>query len=339
MRIPIWILITTMVRRVLRREAKHVQSSASSLTVLLTVFAERPRALSPRQHIAYVCEKNARDAEACCWQDPETKTIPSKGISRMFGEFSASFDTLVVSMLDIVMKGIAANGTAPFFDRQISRKRQEFLLHFVQAQMVTYEAADLGISRGWFYWTFKTEGGAFAEWNFMRGVREGWIPKIPDPFKASVDLYGTCENIIFRTNDDTDIVHEFPDPNSLDPNNWQGVTIDDDVVLSHGNSLLKGKTKQEKDADEKARASDIPAPTPTTARHEDMNNAEDDALKHLVDNRNFDNPTEVAKKSGLTVIPVLFLCFLMYGVKRVFFDSDPRAALKGYSQIDGPLNV
>ena len=28
------------------------------------VFAEKPRALSPRQHIAYVCRKNARDTDA-----------------------------------------------------------------------------------------------------------------------------------------------------------------------------------------------------------------------------------------------------------------------------------
>merc|ERR1712043_132301 len=105
------------------------------------------------------------------------------------------------------------------------------------AQMVTYEAKDVGVSSGWFYWTFKMEGGAFAEWNFLRGQDEGWIPKIPSPSVPSVDLYGSCLDIIFKTDDDESIIHEFPDPKSLDPTNWQGFSIDDDVVVSHGQSL------------------------------------------------------------------------------------------------------
>lgn len=306
------------------------------------VFAERPRALSPRQHIAYVCQKNTREADACCWNDPKNKTIPSKGISRVFGEWSASFDTLVISMLDVVMKGIARNGTAPFLDRTISNRRKEFLSNFVQAQMVTYEAADLGISRGWFYWTFKTEGGAFAEWNFMRGIREGWIPRIPDPSVASVDLYGICENIIFRTNDSMDIVHEFPDPTSGDKNNWQGVKIDDDVVISHGNSLLKGKTADEKSDDAKARAKATPAPIPSTEEQmtDDVSTSEDDALSNVVVNSNVDNAGDVAKKGGMALIPFLFVSFLVYGVNRVFFTGNPldRAGRQGYVQV-GPLQV
>ena len=88
------------------------------------------------------------------------------------------------------------------------------------SQMVTYEAAEEGVSSGWFYWTLKMEGGAFAEWDFLRGLREGWIPTLPAENTASVDRYGTCYEIIFKTNDSTDIIHEFPDPKSLDPTNW-----------------------------------------------------------------------------------------------------------------------
>lgn len=33
------------------------------------------------------------------------------------------------------------------------------------------------------------------------------------------------------------IIHEFPDPNSLDPNNWQGFSLDDDIVVTHGQTL------------------------------------------------------------------------------------------------------
>ncbi len=87
------------------------------------------------------------------------------------------------------------------------------------------------------YFHMQNRGGAFAEWNFLRGQEEGWIPKIPSPDTSSIDLYGTCYDIIFRTKDDESIVHEFPDPKSLDPNNWQGFNIDDDVVVTHGQSL------------------------------------------------------------------------------------------------------
>lgn len=200
------------------------------------VFAERPRGLSPRQHIAYVCQHNHRDTVACCYDD-EDKKEPSQAISRIIGEWSASFDTLVCDKLDIVMAGIAVNGTAAEFDREIEPERKAFLRNFVEAQMVTYESADVGVSRGWFYWNFKMEGGAFTEWDFLRGIKDGWMPPIPAPDVSSVDLYGSCYDILLKTNDDDSIIHEFPDPSSLDPNNWQGVLINDDVVVSHGQSL------------------------------------------------------------------------------------------------------
>ena len=75
------------------------------------------------------------------------------------------------------------------------------------------------------------------EWDFLRGIKEGWIPRIPSKEVSSTDLYGTCYDIIFKTNDDMSIIHEFPDPNSIDLSNWQGFDTDDDVVLSHGDSL------------------------------------------------------------------------------------------------------
>jgi hypothetical protein len=36
-------------------------------------------------------------------------------------------------------------------------------------------------------------------------------------------------------------VHEYPDPNHLPPDTWFGDEINDDVVLSHGDTLLKGR--------------------------------------------------------------------------------------------------
>jgi len=72
------------------------------------VFAEEPRALSPRQHIAYVCRYHTHYTTGCCYEDQDKKKIPSKGISRIVGEWSASFDTLVVDKLTDVMDEIVS---------------------------------------------------------------------------------------------------------------------------------------------------------------------------------------------------------------------------------------
>lgn len=40
-----------------------------------------------------------------------------------------------------------------------------------------------------------------------------------------------------RTEDDMSVIHEFPDPEDT-PDMWIGGPIDDDVVLSHGESVL-----------------------------------------------------------------------------------------------------
>jgi len=51
----------------------------------------------------------------------------------------------------------AKTGKALDFDREIPAARKQFLRSFVEAQMVAYEAASVGVSSGWFFWTFKTE--------------------------------------------------------------------------------------------------------------------------------------------------------------------------------------
>jgi len=210
------------------------------------VFSAPPRALSPKQHIALTCQKNRKDTNVCCYQDYEgevNNTIPSEGISRIIGEWSASFDTLPVDKEAQVMEGIAKTGIAPEHDRQISPAQQAFLRAFTEAQMVTYEAADEGISRGWFFWTFKTQGGALAEWDYLRGSSEGWIAPLLPPNVASVTEFGSCYDILLRTEDDMSVIHEFPS-GPADPNNWQGIPITDDVVVSHGESLLTLKEGQ-----------------------------------------------------------------------------------------------
>jgi hypothetical protein len=198
------------------------------------------------------------------------------------------------------MEAIAVNGTALEMDRQLSPLRKDFVRHFVEAQMVTYEAEDVGVSSGWFFWTLKMEGGAFAEWDFLRGLKEGWIPSIPSPQVASKDLYGTCEDIIFKVKDDSmAIVNEFPDPSTLDPNNWQGVAIDDDLVVSHGQSLFEVDDILEIDSMDSI-------DTPPSAGHFNVGS-------HIL-------------------LPLAVICCFAYGFKRSLFG---KAARGQYTSING----
>jgi len=195
------------------------------------VFASSVRTMSPREHLARVC--NPEDAQeeitSCCYEDATDNNVPSQGgVKRISTEWSAAFDAMPGELLQVVMQGIAASGTAPDFHRRISPERQAFLKKFVEAQIVAYEAADTGLSQGWFYWTWKVEGGAFAEWDFSRGLFEGWIPPIAPSNTSSQELYGTCNEILLHTNNTMDVVHPFP---WGDPDYWEH----DDFVPSEVN--------------------------------------------------------------------------------------------------------
>ena len=133
-----------------------------------------------------------------------------------------------------VMESIRYTGLAPEMDRQLKPARQAFLRNFVEAQIVNYEP---DISSGWFFWNFKMEGGYCAEWDFLRGQKEGWFPKLLEPDVTAEDVYGSCYEIMFRTDDDRSILEEYP------PTPWDLDTIpnpmSDDVVLSTGENIQK----------------------------------------------------------------------------------------------------
>jgi len=109
----------------------------------------------------------------------------------------------------------------------------------VEAQMVAYEEAQVGTSSGHIFWNFKMEGRAFLEWDFLTGVSEGWIPHYPTPNVSSIDRFGSCYDIIYRTNDSYAIVDEYPNPKDLDWTAWQGWSVDDDFVVNDGKIVIR----------------------------------------------------------------------------------------------------
>ena len=94
-------------------------------------------------------------------------------------------------------------------------------------------------------------GGTFAEWDFLRGISEGWIPSIPAPHIASAELYGSCYDILFEAEDDVkeiSFVRKNKKTRQSSSNSkyeytydyhWQDIVITDDIVTSHGSLLSK----------------------------------------------------------------------------------------------------
>lgn len=121
------------------------------------VFFENGRAFTPRQHIAYLCRHNQQETDSCCYADAPNNTIPSKGISRIIGEWSAAYDVLPTALTPSLMKAIANTGVVPLLNRTLSEARKTFMRQYVQAQMVVYESRHSGVSSGWLYWNFKME--------------------------------------------------------------------------------------------------------------------------------------------------------------------------------------
>lgn len=220
------------------------------------VFDPMTRKFTPAQHIAFACQQQYKDSVSCCYERDyslwsfltgrygQDKRISEHGVRRIFGEWSAAYDILPSDKLRDMMQSIAENGSVIEFDRQLSISQKQFMLHFVQAQMVVFESQQVGISEGWFYWTAKMEGGAFAEWDFLRGISEEWIPSIPSSDVSSESIYGSCYDILLRTNDTdaaiAEVIQPFPNPDTL-PSWMSGSSPDDDVVISHGKSLVDKK--------------------------------------------------------------------------------------------------
>jgi hypothetical protein len=322
------------------------------------VFDGNDRPLSPKQHIALVCGKDTRATQSCCYQDAPKNTIPSKGISRLIGEWSAAYDTdPKYRMHDIVdeiieKKGDTANFKLPN-NRTQSKDRQEFLRHFVQAQMVAYESASItnngvGLSRGWFFWTLKMEFGALAEWDFLRGYEEGWIPTLPSPSESAESVFGTCREIAEKTKDNESIVQEYPNPDTH-PELWSGPVVDDDYVLSHADSATKngetkkntgdqsnGPAKETKDSTSKTTSKESEK---KTASPKELDEAKEFAIK---DKEELDKMSNKGpSKSGfLAWFPLFCVFFFAWGIWKVFLqEGNAVRNRRQYTSLDAPTQL
>eukprot|EP00457_Paulinella_chromatophora_P001480 gb/GEZN01001482.1/.p1 GENE.gb/GEZN01001482.1/~~gb/GEZN01001482.1/.p1 ORF type:complete len:719 (-),score=75.90 gb/GEZN01001482.1/:430-2586(-) len=57
-----------------------------------------------------------------------------------------------------------------------TKEYRDFLLAYAENQMSAYEPQENAGSQGWFFWNFKTENGGDPQWDYLLGVKEGYLP-------------------------------------------------------------------------------------------------------------------------------------------------------------------
>ena len=169
------------------------------------------QAMTPREHVKQVCGPELDRLNHCCWED-QKRDVVSKGLGHFVGEWTAAFDQT----------------PSPEFEKQIvkpmTKDRAEFLRQFAVAQMIVYEATPedhtymdaaakhhgLAIS-GWFFWNFRMESPVYREWDYLEGLRMGWIPVLPANRSTSLkEVFGTCADVLERTVDRCGVVAPHP---------------------------------------------------------------------------------------------------------------------------------
>lgn len=188
------------------------------------MFTDVLRLLPAVRHIGRVCLFDASWLNECCQQHVK----PTK-LKRMVGEWTAAFDQLPSWGLEEREATI----------EPMSEERAMFLKHFVYAQIATYESqvgegALTQTVQGWFFWNFKMELEVYREWDYLKGLERGWIPKLPtdnDNTGTAGDLFGSCEyqRQVILANDDKmkNVVDAFPDKKYWPQ--WADLPNDDDA--------------------------------------------------------------------------------------------------------------
>jgi hypothetical protein len=115
------------------------------------LFVQSDRQLGPKAHVEAICaSKWGHDLLDCCWEDaPATNSAPSPGVGRIVAEWSVAFEAMPGDLIKVILQGIRTNGVAALQDRQLNEEERNFLRNFAEAQIVSYEQANVpGLGRG-----------------------------------------------------------------------------------------------------------------------------------------------------------------------------------------------
>jgi len=174
-------------------------------------FVDDLKAMTPRQHVTQVCKFERDHVNQCCWDGMPPHATELK---RFVGEWTAAYDQTPSPELEAYFEK---------HPRDLTPERFRFLQQFVLAQMMTYEATPeenlkylpkksiAGDFHGWFFWNFQMELDAYREWDYLRGVREGWIPKLERGVTVEAQTGTTCAELAAEASDCTTyVVDPFP---------------------------------------------------------------------------------------------------------------------------------
>lgn len=160
-------------------------------------FNDDLRPMTPRQHIEQVCVHEREHVNECCWH----KDTSLRNMERFVGEWTVAYDQTPSEELEDMPV------------RPMTEARKIFLRQYAEAQMVVWEQDIMDVTnydetgqvhhgvdmKGWFFWNFKMEHPAYIEWDYLEGIKQGWIPKFDgkDHNKlAAVDILHTCDALI-----------------------------------------------------------------------------------------------------------------------------------------------
>jgi hypothetical protein len=126
---------------------------------------------------------------------------------------------------------------------------------------------------------------------------------------------------------------EFPDPSTLPAENWQGVAIDDDFVVSHAGSLHADGTPVVTDEDD-----DTQVAKEGYSKEESENPGANEMEQG--DEKAFDEtPTDQDRHSHHSLFPLLVLAFFSYGIWHVFFKHEQVRQRHQYTSLDAPTSL
>ena len=182
-------------------------------------FVDDLKAMTPQQHIRQVCKFERDHLNQCCWDGLPPKATELK---RFVGEWTAAYDETPSPELERHFR---------HHPRALTPERFTFLHQYVLAQMMTYEASEeenlrylppksvAGDFHGWFFWNFRMELDVYREWDYLRGVKEGWIPKLERGRTVEAQTGFTCDALEAEALQcTTEVVEPFPKIK-----HWRGV--------------------------------------------------------------------------------------------------------------------
>ena len=158
----------------------------------------------------------------------------------------------------------------------------------------------------------------------------------------SVDWYGDCQDIIFKTNNNISRVEEYPNPKTLlDSNNGQNWNIDDDTVISHGDSVLKISST---DGDEVMETANTKASDNMPLVHnDDVGNLRDEtnvSSNNAASEKESKSAKEKKRKKGrFNLFKIGAFAFFALAIKHVFLRVGDRRWSLGYWSVDSEASL